>query len=417
VGLFHHPLRVSWRTEQARQRRRRFRLPLAGLGKTSSRPHPLVDGKSVSDFNPLASIDAANRTDSDCRRPPQAGSADLLSLHIGLIGVGRIGAFHAETLHALPGVSQLTIADADAARATGVARDLGVAAAETAEALLGQGPDAVVIAAPTPVHASLLTLAASAGIPAFCEKPVALELEVLECLLVEVERAGILVQVGFQRRFDHGYRAAHDAVATGTLGRLLVLRAATHDPVPAAEEYIAHSGGIFRDLHIHDFDAVRFVTGDEVVEVYADGSVLETPWFARYGDVDTAAAVLRLASGALAVVTCTRHDPLGYDVRLEVFGVADSIAVGMDARSPIRSVEPGVQPVDRGYRNFVDRFAAAYREELAAFVDAVAEGRPSPCTLTDARAALRIALAADRSRAERRPVAIDEVPRPEGAEG
>jgi len=350
-------------------------------------------------------------------RTPERPNGCRLTLHVGLIGVGRIGAFHAETLRALPGVSRLTIADADAARARNVARDLGVAAAETPEALFGQGPDAVVIAAPTPAHASLLTHAASSGVPAFCEKPVALELGVLDRVLVEAERAGILVQVGFQRRFDRGYRAAHDAVADGTIGRLLVLRAATHDPAPPTEEYIAHSGGIFRDLHIHDFDAVRFVTGDEVVEVYADGAVLETPWFGRYGDVDTAAAVLRLASGALAVVTGTRHDPLGYDVRLELFGVADSIAVGMDARSPIRSVESGAQPVESGYRNFVDRFAAAYREELAAFVDAVAEGRPSPCTLADARAALLVALAADRSRAERRPVAIDEVPRPKGAEG
>lgn len=129
--------------------------------------------------------------------------------------------------------------------------------------------------------------------------------------------------------------------------------------------------------------------------------------FARYGDVDTSAAVLRLASGALAVVTGARNDPLGYDVRLELFGVADSIAVGLDARSPIRSVEPGASPVGGGYRDFVERFAAAYREELAAFVDAVAEGRPSPCTLADARAALRIALAADRSHAERRPIAVD----------
>jgi len=340
-----------------------------------------------------------------------------VSLHVGLVGVGRIGAFHAETLRALPRVSQLTLADADAARARDVARELDVAAAETPESLFTAELDAVVIAAPTPAHTPLLALAAAAGVPAFCEKPVALELGALEGVLAEVERAGILVQVGFQRRFDRGYRAARDAVAGGTLGRLLVLRAATHDPAPPPEEYIAHSGGIFRDLHIHDFDAVRFVTGDEVVEVYADGAVLETPWFATHGDVDAAAAVLKLAGGALAVVTGTRHDPLGYDVRLEVFGVGDSIAVGLDARSPIRSVEPGARPVESGYRNFVDRFAAAYRDELAAFTDAVAEGRPSPCTLADAHAALRIAVAADRSRAERRPVAIDEVTRPPGSEG
>ena len=197
------------------------------------------------------------------------------------------------------------------------------------------------IATSTPGHAPLLALAARAGLPAFCEKPVALDLEPLDELIEEVERAGTLVQVGFQRRFDAGYRAARDAVAAGALGNLLVLRAATHDPEPPPEEYIAASGGIFRDLHIHDFDAIRFVTGEEIVEVYADGAVRETAWFEQYGDVDTAAAVLRLSGGTLAVLTGTRHDPLGYDVRLEVFGTGDSIAVGLDARSPLRSVEPG----------------------------------------------------------------------------
>ena len=319
-----------------------------------------------------------------------------MSLHVGLIGLGRIGALHAETLRALPDVSRLTIADTDSARAD-----------TTPDTLFDRQPDAVVIATPTPAHASLLTRAAEAGIPAFCEKPVALALATLEQVFTDVERAGILVQVGFQRRFDHGYRAARRAVDDGTLGRLLVLRAATHDPAPPPEEYIANSGGIFRDLHIHDFDAIRYVTGDEVVEVYADGAVLETPWFERHDDVDAAAAVLKMSSGALAVVTGTRHDPLGYDVRLEVFGVADSIAVGVDDRSPLRSVEPAAQPAHNGYKNFVDRFAPAYRDELVAFVDAVAENRPSPCTLADARAALKIALAADRSRAERRPIAVD----------
>src|SRR3954454_11796553 len=152
---------------------------------------------------------------------------------------------------------------------------------------------------------------------------------VLEDVIAHAERAGILVQVGFQRRFDAGYRAAHDAVRGGAVGNLLVLRAATHDPAPPAELYIADSGGIFRDLHIHDIDAIRFVTGREIVEVYADGAVRETPWFERYGDVDAAVAILRLSDGALAIVSGTRHDPLGYDVRLEVLGTSDSVVAGV----------------------------------------------------------------------------------------
>src|SRR5262245_248387 len=182
-------------------------------------------------------------------------------LHLGLIGVGRIGVLHARTLAGLSGVDAVTVADAVAGRAAQVAADLGLNAVESPEALVASGVDAVVIATSTPGHVPMLSLALAEGLPAFCEKPVALDLAPLDALLEEVERAGTLVQVGFQRRFDAGYRAAHDAVASGAVGNVLLLRAATHDPAPPAEAYIAVSGGIFRDLHIHDFDAIRFVTG------------------------------------------------------------------------------------------------------------------------------------------------------------
>src|SRR6266542_6512892 len=275
------------------------------------------------------------------------------ALHVGVVGVGRIGAFHAETLNALEDVSSLTLADADAARASLLAKELGANAVESPEAIVDAGVDALVIATTTPGHAPLLRLAAAGGIPAFCEKPVALDLATIDDVLDAVGRAGILVQVGFQRRFDPGYRAAREAVVTNALGNLLLVRAATHDPAPPAQEYIAASGGIFRDLHIHDLDAIRFVTGREIVEVYADGAVREARWFDRYGDVDAAVAVLRLDGGALAVLTGTRHDPLGYDVRLEVFGTRDTIAVGLDARTALRSVEPGgAGPTPSGYRDF-----------------------------------------------------------------
>jgi myo-inositol 2-dehydrogenase/D-chiro-inositol 1-dehydrogenase len=323
---------------------------------------------------------------------------------LGVIGVGRIGAFHARTLLALDTVESVTLADVDATRAATLAGELGAAAAPTPEALVDANIDALVIAAPTSAHRELLALAAAAKLPTFCEKPVALDLPTLDAVIEGTE--GILVQIGFQRRFDAGYRAAREAIASGAVGETLVLRAATHDPSPPPEAYIATSGGIFRDLHIHDFDAIRFATDREIVEVYADGAVRETQWFADHDDVDVATAVLRLDDGTLAIVSGTRHDPLGYDVRLEVFGTKDSIAVGVDERSPYRSVEPGVPPNKPGYANFMERFEAAYRAELAAFVDVVRNGGDSPCTLQDARAALAVALAADRSRAERRPVAV-----------
>lgn len=331
-------------------------------------------------------------------------------LHVGLVGAGRIGAFHGATLRSLPGVAALTVVDADPKRAATVAHVLGAATAESPEALVAAGVDALVIATSTPGHAPLLALAASARLPAFCEKPVALDLATFDDVLANADRAGTFVQVGFQRRFDDGYRTARDAVVNGTLGNLLVLRAATHDPVPPQPAYIASSGGIFRDLHIHDFDALHFVTGEEIVEVYADGAVREAAWFDEHDDVDAAVAVLRLSGGALAVLSGTRHDPLGYDVRLEVFGTADSIVVGLDPRSPLRSVERGAPPLgSRPYGSFLERFEPAYRRELESFVESVLSLGESPSTLRDARAALLVALAADRSREERRPVRIDEI--------
>ena len=341
---------------------------------------------------------------------PGARKPGSSALRIGVIGAGRIGSFHVRTLVSLPGVASVTVCDADAAHAHRLAGELGASVAATPDDLIAAGVDALVIATPTPTHGPMIQLAARARLPAFCEKPVALDLATLDAAIDDVDRAGIVVQIGFQRRFDAGYRAAQQAVAGGSLGRLLIARAATHDPSPPAESYIAASGGIFRDLHIHDFDALRFVTGEEIIEVYADGAVRETPWFADHDDVDVAAAVLRLSGGALAILSGTRHDPLGYDVRLELFGTRDSVAAGVDARSPIRSLEAGAaQPASPAYGDFMQRFHKAYQDELAAFVATVLDGGPSACTLHEARAALLVALAADRSRLERRPVAVDEV--------
>lgn len=329
-------------------------------------------------------------------------------LEVGVVGLGRIGRHHVETLLGLDGVS-VSVTDADQERTRRVADDLGVRAVATPEALLESGVDALVIATSTPSHAPLLQLAAASAAAAFCEKPVALDLATFDRVREAVDRAGIVVQVGFQRRFDPGYRAARDAVARGGVGRILVMRAATHDPVPPPADYIAASGGIFCDLHIHDFDAIRFVSGEEITEVYADGAALDAPWANELDDVDVAAAILRLSGGGLVLVSGTRRDPLGYDVRLEVFGTGDSVVVGQDARSPIRSVEPEAKPPGAAYRDFWDRFEPAYRSELAAFVETVRTGAPSPCPLEEARSALAIALAAELSRTERRPVSIEEV--------
>jgi myo-inositol 2-dehydrogenase/D-chiro-inositol 1-dehydrogenase len=331
-------------------------------------------------------------------------------MHVGLVGAGRIGAFHGRVLAQSPAVDRLTVVDLNPDLAAEVAAKLGAGSVPTPQDLVDADVDALVIAAATPVHVELIHLGADAGLPTFCEKPIALDLETTDAAIEHVAKAGIALQIGFQRRFDAGYRKARRCRESGELGRVYVVRLATHDPAPPDDAYVATSGGIFRDLHIHDFDILRWVTGQEVVEVYADGSVLHDQMFARHGDLDTATVALRLADGTLAVVSGARHNPRGYDVRMELFGSGDSVAVGADARTPLRSVEPGVPaPAGTGYANFMERFDAAYRAELAAFLEVAAGRAESPCTGDDARRALLIAMAADRSRAEHRPIRLEEM--------
>jgi myo-inositol 2-dehydrogenase/D-chiro-inositol 1-dehydrogenase len=330
-------------------------------------------------------------------------------MRVGVIGVGRMGQTHVATLSSIDEVESVSITDADAPRAEEVAAQAGVAMVETAEELLAS-VDAVVIAAASSAHAQLIHASADAGLPTFCEKPITLDLASTAEVVEHVRTAGIPLQMGFQRRFDPGFRAAHDLVADGSLGTLYVVRMAGHDPAPPHEEYIPASGGIFRDFSVHDFDALRFVTDQETVEVYADGAVIAFPQFERYGDVDTAVATLRLSGGSFGILSVTRHDPLGYDIRMELLGSGDSVAVGWDARLPMRSVEPGAAPAPTdAYGGFQERFAEAYRAEMAAFVEVAAGRQQSPCTAEDALEAMRVAVACDVSRAEHRPVRLEEV--------
>jgi len=308
-----------------------------------------------------------------------------------------------------PLVSRLTVVDSDQERASSVARAVGAGQAENPQALLDSGLDALVIAAATPAHAELLHMAADASVAAFCVKPIALDLAATDAVIDHVKRSGIFVQIGFQRRFDAGYRAAREAVRSGVLGDVHVVRLATHDPAPPPEAYIASSGGIWRDLAIHDFDIGAWVVGRPVTEVFAEGQA-NSPLFARHHDVDAACAVLRFEGGTLGLLSATRNDARGYDVRMELFGLRDSVTVGWDDRTPLRSVEPGVQPPSKpGYEDFLHRFEPAYRAELHAFLEAVMNGMESPSSMTDAREALVVALAADRSLKEHRPVRVEEI--------
>ncbi|MFE9662532.1 Gfo/Idh/MocA family oxidoreductase [Streptomyces sp. NPDC005955] len=332
-------------------------------------------------------------------------------MRIGLIGTGRIGTFHAASLCRNREVGSLVVTDADLARAQALAQRIGATTAPGVDEIFTWGVDAVVITTATAAHAELISRAARAGLPVFCEKPIALDLSGTLSALRDVEAAGTVLQMGFQRRFDFGYVRAREAVREGRLGRLHTVRAMTSDPAPPPAAYLPLSGGLYRDCLVHDFDALRWVTGREVVEVYAAGSDAGPAMFREAGDVDTAAVVLTLDDGILATATATRLNGAGYDVRMELAGEADQVAVGLDDRTPIASTEAaGPPPADKPWPGFLERFAPAYEAELAAFVDVVRGERANPCDGREALAALRIAEACERSRRERRAVRIDEVP-------
>lgn len=326
---------------------------------------------------------------------------------VGLIGAGRIGDVHAGTLTAHPKVESLIVADCDAGLATELAARYGVKAASSVDELF-ERVEAVVIASPTDTHVDYLLRAAEEGVPAFCEKPIALDLDSTDQAISAVNEAGIAVQMGFMRRFDPGYRTAHELVSSGNMGEVTLVRTYTHDTAPPHESYIPRSGGVFKDMLIHDIDVLRFVTGAEPVEVIATGSNRVMEVFARYDDLATVAVTMHMDDGSLAILSGSRQNPVGYDIRMEVFGTEDSIAVGLDSHTPIRSVEPDVpppaEPVTTGW---LERFEHAYRAEMDAFVDVALGLRESPCTHEDARKALAIAEACGESASTGKPVKVE----------
>lgn len=332
-------------------------------------------------------------------------------MRIGLAGVGRIGAFHASTLAGLDAVDEVVVADLDASRAAQVATGQGLSSAPDIDSLLSSGIDAVVIATATTAHAELLRQALAAGIPTFCEKPVAATLDETISLAELAQSSDTPVHIGFQRRFDVGYRRAKAAVDAGELGTVHAIRALTHDQEPPHAAYIPTSGGIFRDCSVHDFDIVRFVTGREVDTVYATGGNKGAAFFAEAGDIDTGAAILTLDDGTLVTATSTRYSGGGHDVRMELMGSAANLAVGLDDSLALRSAEEGVAfPAGPPHQSFMQRFLAAYRAELTAFCEVAAGRLASPCTVRDALQAFRVAEASELSRGQRRVVSMFEIP-------
>jgi myo-inositol 2-dehydrogenase/D-chiro-inositol 1-dehydrogenase len=333
---------------------------------------------------------------------------------LGVIGLGRIGAFHTETLSTLDGLDGLVITDERTDVAATVAAKHGAKAVDTVEELLASGVDGVVVAAATPAHAELTLAAVERGIPTFCEKPIASTAAESARVAEAIARAGVPVQVGYQRRFDAAFAAAKRAVDDGSLGRIHTVRSTTMDPAPPPMDYIKGSGGIFRDCAVHDFDVIRWITGQNPVEVYATGSVQGDPLFTEYGDVDTAAVVVRFDGGALGVVSNARYNARGYDCRLEVHGFDDSVAAGWDQGAPLRNMDPDNSgpsgfPTGPTHHFFMDRFTEAFRTELAAFL-AVVKGAPvAGATVEDAVEVAWLAEAATESLRRGTPVTLESV--------
>jgi myo-inositol 2-dehydrogenase/D-chiro-inositol 1-dehydrogenase len=319
-----------------------------------------------------------------------------------------MGAFRAKALAAHPDVDQVLVASHRPERAHELAEAIG-GRGGTIDEVLGEELDALVISTVTAEHPEHVAAGAQRGLPMLCEKPLSIDVADTEATIDVVRKAGVDLQVAFMRRFDAGFRRARELVSSGALGTLYSLRMCAHDHEPAPERFIATSGGIFVDLHVHDFDMARWLTGHEVKEVFATGTVRVWEAYGRQDDVDTSAMVLTMDDGVPVVVTGARHDPLGYDFRAELFGSSDSIVVGVDGRTPVHSVQPDAPPMpDDPYRGFLDRFHQAFIDETAAFVDLALGRGINHCPPEEALSALRVAGACERSWRERRVVDVAE---------
>jgi myo-inositol 2-dehydrogenase/D-chiro-inositol 1-dehydrogenase len=319
-------------------------------------------------------------------------------LRFGLFGAGRIGRVHAASLAAHPQTELAVVHDPLEAAALEVAAQYGAVPTQDTEAVLGDDSiGAVVIASPTATHVDLLTAAVRAGKAVLCEKPIDLDLARVDACWEDIEGLESTVLVGFNRRFDPTFAEIRDRIVAGEIGRLEQLLITSRDPAPAPAAYIASSGGLFRDMTIHDFDMARFLLG-EVVEVQATGANLIEPYIAEAGDIDSAVVVLRGAGGELCQIVNSRRCSFGYDQRLEAFGAEGMLTAGNQVATSVRrSGAAGTETAPPYLNFFLDRYTPAYRAELDHLVSCVEQGKPPSPGFADGRAALVLADAANES--------------------
>jgi myo-inositol 2-dehydrogenase / D-chiro-inositol 1-dehydrogenase len=329
-----------------------------------------------------------------------------MTLRIGLLGAGRIGKVHAGAVASTAGATLVAVADALPAAAKAVADPSGARVSSIDEIIAADDIDAVLITTPTDMHADLIERAAKAGKKIFCEKPIDLDVaRVRKCLKV-VERTGAVLMVGFNRRFDPHFGELKRRIDAGAIGSVEMVQIVSRDPGPPPADYIKRSGGLFRDMTIHDFDMARFMLGEEPVTVSATAAVLVDPKIGKLGDIDSAAVVLQTASGRMAMISNSRRATYGYDQRVEVHGSKGMVRADNPVQSAVQSANASGYTTDPLHTFFMTRYTEAYAAEIAAFVAAATgKGKISPDG-NDGLRALLLADAAARSAASGRVVRV-----------
>jgi len=333
-------------------------------------------------------------------------------INVGLIGAGRIGRVHAENLaYRIPQVNLTTVADVFLEAAERCAADYQIpSVSQDPQSIFDdENIDAVIICSSTDTHAQFIATAAAAGKHIFCEKPIALDLAAIDAALNAVDKSGVKLQLGFNRRFDPNFKQARDMVAAGKIGAPHIVHVIARDPSPPPVDYIKVSGGIFLDQTIHDFDMARFLIDSEVEEVYAIGGVMVDPAIGEAGDIDTAIVTLRYANGAIGMIDNSRQAVYGYDQRVEVFGSKGTIVVGNNTpNTAVYSNADNVQSAKPLYF-FLERYMDAYLAEMKVFIDCIVQDTPPPVTGIDGRIPVVMGLAAWKSYRENRPVKLSEI--------
>ena len=335
----------------------------------------------------------------------------MTKLKVGIIGAGRIGQVHAKSItYHIPQAEIIAISDIYVEGAKKLAEELGIPNyyQDYHEILNNPEIDAVLVCSSTDTHADITVEAATAGKHIFCEEPVDLTVDKIKDVIAAVEEAGVKLQIGFNRRYDHNFAYIKQLANEGKLGNLQTIKITSRDPEPPCIDYVKVSGGIFLDMTVHDFDMARFI-GGEVEEVYANATVMVDPAIGEAGDVDTALVALKFKSGAIGVIDNCRKASYGYDQRLEVFGSEGQASAANDTPTNVAFINADGNQTDKPLYFFLERYMQSFTDEMTEFIDCVVNDKETKTTVNDALEALRLGLAAKLSVAEHRPVKLSEI--------